>query len=236
MTGRVWWPAVQRHVDQIQDGYAGAFGDALQRAIDAQSDYTISECASGSGLSAMMRRSSAGTCEGEDLNAALAAALDSDAALKSSLSGLTGGAWPQIGLEGQTQPAVAITGTGRDVNVAALADALIGDLLDVRLENFEDSLAPLEEAIDAGDEAAIAQAAQLKEAYRAQLAEDGAALLSAVTDAIERAGKKNDVDGISLCANPAGLGGCGGTEASNEVYQLIEADKKLQKAIGKMGS
>ena len=72
---------------------------------------------SGSGLSAMMRRSSSGSCEGDDLNAALAAALDADAALADELSGLTGSAWPSLGIEGQVQAAVPITGTGRDVDV-----------------------------------------------------------------------------------------------------------------------
>ena len=233
-TVTVQYLTVQHHVDAIQDGYAQVFGEALQRAIDAQTGHTIVQCASGGSLNAMLRRSSAGSCEGEDLNATLAAALDADATLRSELTGLTGLEWPIIGLEEQQQEVVAITGTGRDVNVAALANALIGDLLDRRLEAFEDALAPLEDDIDDGDEDALARATTLKSDYEARLAADGAALITAVTEAVGRAGKKNNTDNIGLCANPARLGGCGGEESTSAVYDLIREDRKLQKAADRI--
>ena len=231
-TVTVQYLTVQHHVNAIQDGYGQVFGGALQRAIDAQPGYTIVECASGGGLSAMMgRRSGSGSCEGEDLNPALTTALDADATLRSELTELTGVAWPEIGLEAQQQPAVAITGTGRDVDVATLADALIGNLLDSRLEDFEDALAPLEDDIDEGSESTIAEAAELKRTYEARLATDGAALITAVSEALARAGKKNNTDNIGLCANPTGLGGCGGDDATAAVLDLIRDDRKLAKAI-----
>ncbi len=233
-TVTVQYLTVQRHVDMIQDGYGTVFGDALQRALAAQSAFTAVECASGGGLSAMMRRGGSGSCEGEDLNARLAAAIDADARLRAELSGLTGADWPAIGLDGRTQPGVPVSGTGRDVNVAALADALIGNLLDRLLESFEDALAPLEEGIDAGDESTLARAADLKAAYQARLGEDGAVFLAAVEAAIARAGKKADTSNIALCANPAGLGGCGGEDATQVVYDLIREDRKLQKAVEKL--
>ena len=64
---------------------------------------------------------------------------------------------------------MAITGTGRDVDVAALGKALLGDLLSARLERFEDALAPLEEDLDAGDAEALASAQGLRADYETQL-------------------------------------------------------------------
>ncbi|MDG1482999.1 MAG: hypothetical protein P8R54_25635 [Myxococcota bacterium] len=227
----VQYISMQRHVNLLQDGYETVFGAALDRALAAQSSYTIAECASGGGVTAMMRRGSSGSCEGTDLNADIAAAIDADATLKSDLVGLTDAPWPESGIEASTQAAIPLTGSGRDVNVAAMAEALIDDLLDRRLEDFEDALAPLEDGIDAGDESTLARAADLKDAYEAALAADGAVLLEAIQIAIARAGKKSNTDNIALCANPAGLGGCGGEDATSEVFGLIKDDRKLQKAV-----
>ena len=220
---------VQAHVDAVQEGYAQIFGDALQRALDA-GDYDATECTS-SGMSAMLHRGSTGSCEGDDLNAVLAAAIDADPTLRSELAALHGQPWPEVGLSPQPQAVVPLTGTARYVQLSALGETFIADLLDRRLEDFEDNLSPLEDDLDADSADAIRAAEGIRAAYEAQLAADGEALITAVHAALERGAKRDGTGDVGLCVSPAGLGGCVGVDSTAEIIAVLRADRKLQKAV-----
>lgn len=219
---------VQKHVDLLQEDYAKAFEAALDRALPRVSaGYDVVVC--------QARRSfgpagaSASACKGEDLNAALARALDADAALARELAAISAVPWPTPQAPSAAQPVVALSGTARWISASELARAFYKDRLIARKEVLEDAMAPLEEGVDAGEADAIAGAQALRDAWAADLAQDGDALRAAVTAALGRA----HADDVGLCANPAVLGGCAGADVTRELLPVLEADKKLNKMIEK---
>lgn len=231
---------IQRHVDLLQDDYNNIFTEAAGRAIEqVGARYDLSECTRSGGVSSMLRRStsggSSGGCKGEDVNAQIAAAIDSDSALAADVREINAVPWPEIVVEPAAQAPHPVTGTARYVSLTALANTYLDARADKRLEAFEDALSPLEDGLDSGDEAAIAEAARLKEAYRAGLAEDGAALQAALLKSLAKAGKKlPGFTEVGLCANPEGLGGCTGEDITASVMALLRDDGKFQKAIDKI--
>jgi hypothetical protein len=228
---------IQRHVDLLQDDYGNVFSSATERAIrTVAAGRELQECNDSGGISSMLSRSarSAPDCVGEDLNAQIASELDQDTSLADELSEINAIPWPVVSIEPTPQPLHSVTGTTRYVSMTALSRYL-DDKADRRQEAFEDALAPLEDDIDSGDEAAMAQAAQLKASYFAGLAEDGAVLQAALLKSLSKAAKK--VSGfaeVGICANPAALGGCDGEDITDMVMALLKDDNKFQKAMQRL--
>lgn len=222
----------QRHVDYVQDEYGRIFGAALQRALPTVSGgATARECASGGGVQAMMGRGAA--CEGVDLNPALARALDADPLLADEVARLNALPWPQVQVEPAPQPALALTGTGGWVQLAPLARALWPDRLERRTDDLDRELAPFEDALDAGDEAALASAREARARYEAALAADGEVLLALVAEALEKKARKGGAD-VGACVNPVALGGCPGQDRTEEIIGLIGQDRRLQRGLAEL--
>jgi hypothetical protein len=224
---------VQHFLDALQDDYSGAFEEALERALPT---------VAGSGGVAVCKASGprmgpgggggARTCEGQDLNAALARAIDADATLKAKLDEIMSRTWPTVSIQPAPQPVVALTGTTRWASAAALTDAFLEEREAARQEALDDALAGLEERIDAQDAAAIAEAGRLKDAYLAGLGQDGAALRAAATEALARAAKKGTGPAeVGVCANPVALGGCPGENATEATLAALTVDKKLPRTL-----
>lgn len=224
---------VQRFVDGIQDDYSGAFEAALKRALPT---------VAGSGGVAVCKASgphlgpggggASRACEGQDLNAALARAIDADTTLKAKLDEIMSRTWPTVAIHPAPQPVVALTGTTRWVSAAALSEAFLKERTQTRKEALDDALAGLEERIDAQDADAIAEAGRLKTAYLEGLGQDGAALRGAATEALARAAKKGAGPAdVGVCANPVALGGCPGEDATEATLSALRADKKLPRTL-----
>ncbi len=221
--------SAQDHVDFVQEGYAREFGAALQRAIAGSSDaYTITRCAAASGVAAMMARAS--HCEGTDLNATLARAMDADTELSTAVAEINARPWPDVAITGQPQPVQPLTGTGGWVQLAPLARALWQDRLDRRADDLDRALAPLEDELDAGDPAALADATEQRASYEAALAADGEVLLALVAEALDRNARKGGAD-VGFCVNPALLGGCPGTDRTDEIIALLSGDRRVLKGL-----
>jgi hypothetical protein len=229
---------IQRHVDLLQDDYANVFTVAVEQAIArVGAGRELAECTKSGGVSSMLRRSTAGsaTCKGEDVNAAIAAAIDADTALSAAVREINAVPWPALSVTPAAQPVHPVTGTVRYVSLSPLARRYVDDRADARLEAFEDALSPLEDAISEGDQAAIDEAGRLKDVYRAGLAEDGAALQAALRKSLVRAGKQlPGFAEVGLCANPDDLGGCTGEDITVSVAALLRDDRKFQKAMDKL--
>jgi hypothetical protein len=124
---------------------------------------------------------------------------------------------------------VALTGEAGWVALAPLARALGQAHLEARRRALDQALAPLEDRIEVGEEAALREAEAQKSAWVAALGEDGAVLREAVKAALDRA----KIADVGLCANPEALGGCPGEDRSGEVLRALRHDRKLAKALEK---
>lgn len=231
---------LQRHVDLLQDDYAQTFQAALDRAL-ARQGQGLTQCAPPRG--GMAARfgpggggASAAACAGEDRNAALAKAIDADPELTRALAEIASVPWPTIEAPSRAEPVVPLTGDRDWIQAAPVARALIGDLIMTRQEALEDAMAPLEDGLEASDPAAIARAAEMREAWERDLAADGAALRTALADALARAAKKTpELAAVGLCANPPALGGCAGVDRTELALPILHADPKLARALAKLG-
>lgn len=221
---------VQRFADVLAEDTEQTFGAALERSLTALG-VQAEPCQASSGVSMgpMRGMGSGGTdCPGDDVSRELSAQMDQDPALRAAVGEIKGLDWPGFVVEGTPQPVIPLTGSARYVALDAAARALIQDRLDDLERALEDQLAPLEssltEGADGGTEA-LAQAQAFRADYDAALAAEGERLMAALTK-----GLKKDPD-VGVCANPAVLGGCTGTDVSGELLPLLVADKKVLKAL-----
>ncbi len=220
---------LSRFLSKMQEDYSGVFSLAMGRALPlVGKGYSLREC----GNTGIMAQFKQNTCEGKDLNGEIAAALDQDAQLKAALDEIRALVWPDLIIEKKQWAVVALTGTERTVDMAALAKALFAEQIKAQQEALEAAVAPLEEGIDARDPEAIAKAGALKDAWRAGLGADGAAWQAALKEALLRLEKKGGPTSVGLCGNPALTGGCPGTDVTKQVIGLLQDDKKFLKATG----
>jgi hypothetical protein len=213
---------------KLQDDFGRVFGDALTRALPAATAGKDAKECTATGVAALVHHQ---TCAGENLNPALAKAIDADPQLDRDLAALDATKWPTITLEKAVQPVLAITGTARSADLATVANALIGAHLKARRDDLDANLEPLQEQIEEKDAAAITKGGELRKAFQAKVGEDGVALRAAVVEALARAEKKGGPTQVGWCANPVELGGCGVPDVTESLLPLLQADKKLAKAL-----
>ena len=115
---------------------------------------------------------------------------------------------------------------------------ILGNTLQDRIIAHQDrldrSLEPLEDGLNNGDTAAITRAKELRKEYEAAIGADGEALLVLVEEHLARLQKKGGFGAVSLCVNPAELGGCTGNDSSKELISLLQNDRKFAKAMGSL--
>jgi len=220
---------VQLFADVLAEDTEATFGGALDRALtELGVDAEPCQAQGGAMMGPMRGMGGGGGCEGDDISQALAAKMDQDPALQAAVAEIEGLDWPGFVVEGTPQAVIALTGADRYVALDAAAKALIQDRLDTLERQLEDQLAPLEDQLTEGAEggdAALAQAEQHRAAYETALAAEGDRLLAALTKGLKKQA------GVGVCANPAALGGCAGTDVTSELLSTLVADKKVQKAL-----
>jgi len=222
---------IQRHLNLLQDDYARVFDEALTRALPQFSDtHTVVECASG-GMQAMLNRRGE-ACEGTELNSALATAIDIDEQLQSELEEIHSIPWPTVGIDPTPQEVVALTGSENWVSASQIAQHWISDRLDQHMDNYVENIEPLEEAIDSGDEASIRLAEEHQQAYLAAVGAEGQRLWSLITEALNRS-NSGPATNVGICANPEGMGACPGEDVTNQIIQLLEDNRKFNRALTK---
>ncbi|MEZ4320115.1 MAG: hypothetical protein R3F61_21730 [Myxococcota bacterium] len=222
--------ALQAFADAMVQDFDGAFGRALERALAAHPGAVRcqGQIPSGPRLPGIPQRTTANPeCQGDDLNAALAASMDADPTLASDLAGVLARPWPALGLDAEP---VAPVGGERWVSVSEVFHAGMRDALRSIDQADEDARLPFEAAIEQGaDKEALRgmsdAAKKVDEATRARRA----ALASPVLDRADVVLAKQAPPG-GWCAQPALLGGCTGTEDTSLVRVLLD-DKKIAKSV-----
>ncbi|NOY25214.1 MAG: hypothetical protein GXP62_05020, partial [Oligoflexia bacterium] len=169
-------------------------------------------------------------CPGDDINALLAASLDADPVLATAIDQLNALPWPAPALSGVSQPVLALTGDAGFVQLAPVARALWASHLEDRSDDLDRKVAPLDDAVAAGDADALKQAQVARQAYEDALAADGQVLIAQLQASLARAAKKGGAD-IGLCLNPQALMGCPGSDHTAELLPLLQADRKLNRAL-----
>ncbi len=217
---------LDKHVSLIQDDFSNVFTQAVARVLPALSaGKDVKVCEAKAGPMGLGPKTS--DCVGEDLNAAVATAIDKDAQLDKDLKDILSVDWPTIALASAPQAVVAVTGTDRWVSLSDVAKKLAGDRLNDRETTFEAEAEKLSDGLSTKDPASIAAYAAAKKAYVAGLGVDGAVLRAAVEASLKK--QKAAPAAWGWCANPKALGGCAGEDVTAATLHLLAADKKLAK-------
>lgn len=221
---------LQRHIDLVQEDYSVHFGDAVQRAVEAESAaFDLTECGA-TGINALLRRGAPAACAGEDRNAPLAARIDADPELQSFLEEMAEVPWPSIAVTARTWTAVAVTGTEQWLEAEALTGKLANTALARHNGALEEALDPLYEGLEGGDADAVTQGAAARAAYAAAVASDGTILLDAMQASLAKGAKKGGPAAVGVCPVPAALGGCEGAPSTKAILGALLTDKKFLKA------
>ena len=134
----------QAYVNTLQDDSSATFGSALERALASLADtHTIQVCERPSGLSAMGPGRAGPSCEGEDINTALAEALDADEELAADIREILSIEWPDLKLAPSEQAVIPLVGDQNYLQMSTLLNTLAPGRFDAIGQSLESSLAPL---------------------------------------------------------------------------------------------
>ena len=219
---------LQAAVDELVGGFDAAFSSSLERALADHPGAVRCEreVASGPSIPGLgARRKTNPACQGEDLNATLARALDADPRLVASLDTLPT-ELPGFGLTVEPMP-----GPERWVGVAPFFQAVAGSRLRAIRHEDETARLPIEAAIEQG--ASPEELAELEPRAReidAQTAEKRARLAAPVLARADVVLAKRAPE-AGWCAQPVRLGGCTGSQATESIAGMLREDRKLLRAI-----
>ena len=226
------YAVVQAFADDLIGGFDGAFQAAVDKAVAAAGGAVECEAmiASGARIPGMPARTAPNpACQGDDLNAALAAAVDADPALKTAIDEVLARPWPPMALP--PEPQAPVGGGERwlsvhDLMMAGARDAL--QAIELRDDEARDAIeAKLEQGATTEELKALEPEAQRIEAETAKARADLAAPVLAAAGAAMAKWKGESATG--WCANPAALGGCSGADASRDLVGRLVDDKKVAK-------
>lgn len=206
---------------------------AMERAIQSTAPDAV-ECAAmipqGKPIPGIRQRMIANPdCKGDDLNAAIAAAMDADPELNEAIDEILALEWPAITMDEEPQG---------QASPHAHVDTFLRPLVQDELKRIdradEDARIPMEAAIEEG--ATKDELAKLVEEGRAITAATAAARAELAAPILEAAEKRWSKlrKGESMpgwCANPRNLGGCAGDDLTGELKELLEDDAKFLKAL-----
>lgn len=227
---------VEAFADAVVGDFDAAFTSAMERAIAAVDPAAV-ECRAqipkGTRLPGMPGRTERNpACTGEDLSARIAEAMDADPALGPAVDAVVARSWPDLEID--RKPQAATGPEGRHVDVGAWLRSTRRD--ELRAVQLADDRARI------GLEAAVEQTTspadlepRLEEAraLTAATAQQRAALAAPVLAAADAAFARWSEDDVGWCAQPGVLGGCTGTDATQELVGRLLEDKKVAKALRK---
>ncbi len=224
---------VQAFVDTLVADFELTFTGAMERVLDeATAGYDVSLC-KGSGIHALMGRTQ---CQGEDLAPRIGEHMDRDENLRENVQEILSLEWPAFLIEGRSQNVVPITGVGRYVRLDVLVDVLVSEQVNAIQARSAAALEEVEPDLEEGEtrairEHALVRAQDIRAIYEGEMVILGEQLFSAVAASLTRQARRGAPSAVGVCPNPTGLGGCTGDDVTDVVMPLLEADKKLAKAL-----
>ncbi len=245
--------AIQARIRTLEGGFEVAFQGALERALgslQAQGIEAVPCSSKGGGLGSMAPgfARSGSQCPGEDLSKRIAEMWDQDPKLAEELTALTAERWPTVtAYEGASDAVTTGEFTAGEAwlspsNLAsAIPEAIeLIDTIDRMANEARESLRTSYQGLDRDapnfkdQRAAISSLAKGIRAFSEQAkAAAGEELFSSLQRA-RRKGRKAGWDGVVACLSSTGWGGCHGKDRTDEVAEVLSADRKLQKALAKL--
>lgn len=223
----------------MMDDFDGEFTAALGRALKAYPGAVDCEreIADTGGMKVPGRKAPTKPnpdCTGQDLNDALAKAMDADPKLNSAVKEILALQWPDVDLAAEAQPAI---GTGeRAIAVTAVFDpsrnAVLKKIQGADDEGREGFQAKIEQGASKDELAAmVAESEKITAATAAKRASYAAPILAVADKTLAKWAKKGE-PATAWCANPVLLGGCAVPDATKDVVPRMIADKKVAKVLG----
>lgn len=223
----------------MMDDFDGEFTAALGRALaaypgakDCEREIAETGGMKVPGMKAPSRPNP--DCTGQDLNDALAKAMDADPKLNRAVKEILALDWPVVDLAAEAQPAV---GAGaRAIAVTALFDPpRNAALIQIRSVD-EDARAGFQAKIEEGASKAelagmVVESQEITAATAAKRASYAAPILAVADKTLAKWAKKGE-PATAWCANPVLLGGCAVPDASQDLVPRLFADKKVAKVLG----
>lgn len=223
---------VEAFASTLIEDVDGAFYGAVERAIGSLG-VTAAECErevpTGPQVPGMRVRTAKNpACVGDDLNARIAAAVDGDGALAKDIDEILALPWPDFTVAAEARPAVGDHTTW--IAVYPLFAKGARDALATIDRADETARLPIQSAIEEG--ADLASLGEKAAAIDAATAVKHAALGAPVLEAAERTLAKWG-ESVAWCANPAVLGGCEGTDATETLVPRLLDDARVEKSLKK---
>jgi len=221
----------QEHVNLLENDSQAVFEAAMSRAIAQHAQgRTLVECSNPRGMMSFGPSRGQRNCEGDDLNAAIAASMDKDEQLRTSVESILSVEWPVVDFEAKPLEAVVVTGNNGHVSVELMAQRFLAQEIIDLYAALERDLAPIQAALDSGDETeretTLQQAWTVRQGFEQALGAEGERLWAAMEQPLAK--KKM---AIALCPNPVAFGGCPGEDRTDEVIAMLESSRKFKKAF-----
>ncbi len=225
----------QAFADELVADFDAEFTAAMTRATPAGAVECQPMVPDGRGVPGMRQPMKKNPdCTGDDLNGAIAQAMDADPTLKAAIDEILTLSWPA--LEPQADVTATRVGEGEPyIDVGEFFRSVWPDRLDrIRREDSKQRLdfeAAIEEGATAQD---LAQMTSKAQQITAATAQRRAALGQPVFAAADKSFAKWAKSGREIpswCAQPQALGGCDGTDASDELGRQLLTDKRIGKAL-----
>ena len=225
---------VSKHATMLTEDYDTEFSSAMNRAIEGlEFDGTLEVCEA-QAIHAMM--GAAPKCDGTSFSTQLAKSMDNDPTLQAAIESINAIPWPEAKVTLQSMPIVEITGAAAYIDLNTFVRQMMGERMKEHQRWLEQQNDALVEGLETGDKEAFKKAEQNRVLYLDRLSTDGQVLFEALQKYAAKRGKKNPVvQSIGFCGNLEELGGCEGTDATNEVIALLKSDRhwiKLQTKAG----
>ncbi|TNE84320.1 MAG: hypothetical protein EP330_29315 [Deltaproteobacteria bacterium] len=223
---------LQSFAGALMEDFDTVFTAAMERAVAAYPDAQMcARTVRKAGLPGMPGKEEANPeCQGDDLSADIAKAMDGDAQLAAQVDELLAREWPTMTSPEDAQ--APIGASERWVTVDRFFGEAAGETLRAIRQADEDARLPIAAALEEGKDPAsqLDAARKITEQTAAKRAALAAPFWAAIDKAVAKRVKKGN-DPIAFCANPVELGGCTGENASAELTEVLLADKKVGKLV-----
>ncbi|HHO51368.1 MAG TPA: OmpH family outer membrane protein [Deltaproteobacteria bacterium] len=227
---------LQQFTDELIEDFSGAMVEAMEQAAAShgQTQRCVARIAEGPRVPGMPGRTKANPeCLGEDLNAAIASAMDANEPLRAVVEEVLQRPWPEIVISVEAQPPIA-TGSGQPSRWLLVRDLLVAGARDALRDldrSDDEARTEIEAALESDDpdlEALKRRVAEIEATTARRRAELAQPILEV---AEERMLRWKGEPTTGWCANPRILGGCTQQDASAELVSRLLDDRKFAKTL-----
>jgi hypothetical protein len=169
-----------------------------------------------------------GSCSGEDISAIISKKLDADKELQATVKEVNERVWPEPSLPTRSFPPISMTGTEFFVSLDVFAQSLFGKKIAGHHKWYEEQFMLL----DTKDPDLKMKAEDLYKEFSEKLTHDKSTIEKALKIVVKKNKKKDPrYNSLGYCGNPKALGGCSGTDITEEVLKTLIENKKAKKII-----